>query len=297
MTANDFDRTARLWLQEGPSQLADRVLQATLDEVHFTRQRRAWWPARKPPTRGMAFRLAGVAAVLVVAVAGFRYFSSGEGGPGGPLVSPTPLPSPRGSIVEGDFVPLEPGTYITADPFLVRATFTVPAGWTGHLGGSNMAQLVGPGEILIVAFDDVYADPCHYEQGLLDPRPGPTVDDLVAAFTGMSDLMPGLDATTPTDVTVGGYAGKQLTITLAGDYDGCTISPEGPALWELPEGGALYTMGASEGDRVWILDVEGQRIVIIGSAIVWKTPQVQAEVQGIVDSIRLAPIDLTDSNS
>jgi hypothetical protein len=297
MTENDFDRTARLWLEDGPTNLSDRVLQGALDEIHVTRQRRALWPARRSPTMGMgiAFRLAAVAAVLVVAVSGFVYFSLGEGGPGGPQVSPT-VPSPRGSIVEGDFVPLEPGTYITADPFLVRATFTVPAGWTGHLGGSNMAQLVGPGEILIVAFDDVY-DPCHYEQGLLDPRPGPTVDDLVAAFTGMSDLMPGLDVTTPTDVTVGGYAGKQLTITLAGDYDGCTISPEGPALWELPEGGALYTMGAGTGDRVWILDVEGQRIVIIASATVWKTPQVQAEVQGIVDSIRLAPIDLTDSNS
>ena len=287
MTENDFDRTARTWLQDGPSQLSDRVLQAALDEIHVTRQRRAWWPARRFPSMGIAMRLAAVAAVLVVVVAGINYFSPKDGGVGPPQVSPTPLPTPTATIVEGEMVRLQPGTYVTADPFLVRVILTVPAGWSGHLGGSHMAQFVGPGEMFVAAFDDVYADPCHYEQGLLDPSPGPTVDDLATAFTAM----PGLDVTSPTDVILGGYAGKQLTITAPAEFGDCTLSPEGYALWELPEGGALYTMGPGQGDRVWILDVEGQRIVIVASAIAGRTPQGQAAILEMVDSIRLAPIN------
>ena len=44
-------------------------------------------------------------------------------------------------------------------------------------------------------------------------------------------------------------------------------------------------------DRVWVLDVEGQRLVIIAPEQVDQTPQDKAEVQGILDSIRLAPVD------
>ena len=45
MTENDFDRTARAWLEDGPTVMSDRALHAALDEIHVTRQRRARWPA------------------------------------------------------------------------------------------------------------------------------------------------------------------------------------------------------------------------------------------------------------
>jgi hypothetical protein len=290
MTENDFDRTARLWLQDGPSQLADRVLEAALDEIHVTRQRRVMWPARRFPSMGNAIRLAAVAAVLVVAVAGINLFLPGNGGLGGPQVSPTPLPTPRGTIVEGDPVPLQPGTYITADPFLVRITLTVPAGWDGKLGGPYAAYLTrqyGPGEVMFFIFDKVYVDPCAYGKGLLVPSPGPTVDDLATALTAM----PGVNATAPTDVTLGGYAGKQFTTTAPASFDGCTVGPDGYSIFQLPLG-AIYTMAPDQHDRIWLIDVEGQRMMIVAPEQPDQTPQDKAEVQGILDSIRLAPSDL-----
>ena len=39
-TNADFDRIAQSWLQDGPTELPDRSLQAALDEVHVTSQRR-----------------------------------------------------------------------------------------------------------------------------------------------------------------------------------------------------------------------------------------------------------------
>jgi hypothetical protein len=287
MTANDFDRTARLWLQDGPSQLSDRALDAALDEIHVTRQRRALWPAWRFPSMNIAIRLAAVVAVLVVAVAGIKYFAPGDSGLGSPQVSPSAGPTPRGSLVEGDPVQLQPGTYVTADPFLVRATLTVPKGWDGHLGGPYFAQLsrlYGPGEVMISIFDNVYADPCDYGKGLLNPPPGPKVDDLVAALTAM----PGVQATAPTDATLGGYAAKQLTVTAPADFVACTVSPDGYAIWQLPLG-ADYTMQPAQHDRIWVLDVGGQRIVVDAPDILGQTAQDKAEVQGILDSIRLAP--------
>ena len=289
MSDIDFDRTARLWLQDGPSQLADRVLEAALDEIHVTRQRRVWGPARRFPSMGNAIRLAAVAAVLVVAVAGINLFLPGNGGLGGPQVSPTPLPTPRGTLVVGDPVQLQPGTYITADPFLVRVTLTVPGGWDGKLGGpyaAYLSRLYGPGEVLFFVFDNVYADPCDYGKGLLDPPPGPTVDDLAAAWTAM----PGVDATAPTDVTLGGYTGKYFTITAPANFDGCALGPDGYSIFQLPLG-AIWTMVPDQRDRVWVLDVAGQRLVVVAPEQVDQTAEDKADVQGILDSIRLAPVD------
>ncbi len=287
MTESDFDRAARLWLEDGPNQLSDRVLQAALDEIHVTRQRRAVWPAWRFPSMSNTIRLAAAVAVLVVAVVGIRYFSPGDGGLGHQQASLAPLPSPRGSIVVADRVQLEPGTYVTADDFLTRVFVTVPANWDGHLGGPYLLDLVriyGSGEVMVAIFDTVYADPCHFDRGLLEPVPGPTVDDLATALTNL----PGLQATKPTDVTVSGYAGKQFTITAPANFNGCTLGPEGYTVWELPLG-APYAMFPGQHDRVWILDVEGQRVVIDAPDFPGETPEAKAEVQGILDTIRLAP--------
>jgi hypothetical protein len=287
MSDIDFDRTARLWLQDGPSQLADRVLEAALDEIHVTRQRRALWPAWRFPSMSIAIRVAAVAAVLVVAVAGIRYFSPEDGGVGHPQASLSPLPSPRGTIVVGEAVSLQPGTYVTADDFLVRAGFTVPAGWDGNLGGPYalfVARHDGQAEVIISVFDKIYADPCHLDQGIADPAPGPTVDDLATAIS----TMPTVQVTTPTEGTLGGYAGKQLTITAPGSGFGCAIAQDGFPMWQLPLG-ATYTMAPGQNDRIWILDVGGQRIVIDAIEHPGETPQLATDVQGILDSIRLAP--------
>lgn len=291
MTENDFDRTARLWLEDGPTALSDRVLQAALDEIHVTRQRRAWWPAKSYPTMTKFIGLAAATAVVALfAAVGIGLLDGGSvGRPGDPQVSPTPVPTPLGTIMEGNPVLLEPGTYVTADPFLVRVTLTVPGGWNGKLGGPYalyLARQNGGGEVIVSVFDNVSADPCDQNQGLLNPPPGPTVDDLATALT----TRPGLVATTPTDVTFGGYAGKQFTITAPADFTGCALGPEGYTVWQLPLG-AVYTMTVGQRDRIWILDVDGQRIVIDAQEPAGQPEQINAEIQGIVDSIRLAPLN------
>ena len=68
----------------------------------------------------------------------------------------------------------------------------------------------------------------------LDPPVGPTVDDLVAAWANLPDLA----ATAAVDVTVDGYAGKQIEFTVP-DYDRANARsaisrlgrPTGTAAW------------------------------------------------------------------
>ena len=103
MTTNDFDRTARLWLEDGPTELADRALQAALDEIHVTPQRRAWWPARRLPKMNTPIRFAtgaaslAVVVVVVLAIAGFNLLpgnGSVGGSPSAPIPSPTAAATP-----------------------------------------------------------------------------------------------------------------------------------------------------------------------------------------------------------
>ena len=166
-------------------------------------------------------------------------------------------------------------------------TFTVPAGWLGKVGGPNavfLARADGRGEMAFSFFEKVYADPCHY-QGALDPPPGPSVDDLATTLASL----PGLDVTTPADVTVSGYRGKQLTLTAPASFADCTLSPDGSfRVWELPLG-ATNDLQPGQRDPVWILDVEGQRLVIDAAEQPGMTAEDKAEVQAILDSIRLEP--------
>ncbi len=52
---------------------------------------------------------------------------------------------------------------------------------------------------------------------------------------------------------------------------------------------AIYSMSEGQHDRVWILDVDGQRLVIQALEKVGQTADQRAQVDEILDSIRLAP--------
>jgi hypothetical protein len=284
MTTNDFDRTARLWLEDGPNELSDRVLQAALDEIHVTRQRRTWWPAPALRPLSDTMRVAAVLGMVVLVVAGLGLLFP-IGGPSKPVA--TPPPTPRALTL--DEAGVGPGTFVAADPFPVRVTFTLPSGWDSAMGGPYLVDLrrpYHPEGLTFSIFDLVYADPCHPGLGFVDPVPGPRAADLAAVLASR----PGLAATAPIDVTVDGYPGKQLTLTAPATFDDCAIAMQGFVPWVLPMAGA-NDMSPGQRDRVWILDVEDQRLVIATEEMPGQTPQEEADVQGILDSIRLAPAD------
>ena len=147
------------------------------------------------------------------------------------------------------------------------------------LGGPNTAALLGFGAIA-----NLYVDPCAIDRGMLDPPPGPSVDDLVAALAAL----PGMETTAPTDVTVDGYAGKY--VELNGPVEGQECGDEEAFLWGDgdPNGNSVPAPGAhAHPYRLWIVDVPGERLVIIAHDRPYTTPQQYTGREQIIDSIQI----------
>ena len=108
-TERDVERIVRSWLDEGVNALPDRVLDAVLDQLPATPQRRAGWLARRFPTLSTYARIGLVAAAVIVAIAvGIGLFGRSDVGPPS---EPTPSLSPSSTPVAD---PLS-GTWLAAE--------------------------------------------------------------------------------------------------------------------------------------------------------------------------------------
>ena len=293
-TDPEVSRSLRSWLRENRHEDANRVLDAVFDQVPATPQRRASGPAWRffdMNNNTLRFGIAAVVVALAIVVAVNLLPGSNVGTP-----TATPSPMPTLTVAPSSTIrlmpadqrgALEPGTYVAGDPFSLRVTFTLPAGWLGSIGGPYFVRLGWadkPGGISFSIFDKVSADPCHPEQGFLDPPPGPSVADLAGAVANM----PGIEVTGVSSVSVAGYSGTQFTMSAPDSFAACTLSLDGFVIWQLPLG-VTRSMAPGERDRVWILDVAGQRLVIVASDALDYTDAQRAELQAVFDSIRIEP--------
>jgi hypothetical protein len=233
----------------------------------------------------------GAAVVLLAAFIGIRFLPGGStvGAGPGPMPTPTPTPTPMPIPVGSSPVLLgEPGTYLAGSPFPLAVTFTLPAGWSGNIGGpyaTFLEKRAGGGKLVsavsVTRSHTLYADPCN-DRGSLNPQPGPTVDDLASALANL----PGFDASSATQVTVDGYHGTQLTLTAPASFDGCALSSNGYRLFSLPLGG-VYSFEPGQRTAFLILDVHGERLVISSDTYAASSRKDQAEVQAVLDSIHI----------
>jgi len=218
----DPTRLVRSWLEEGVTTLPDRVLDAVLDQVPATQQRRPWWPARRDARMNNILKFAlAAAAVMVVALAGYNLLprQTGFGAPptvtpqptstGSPSPTVGPLPIPSGSMAAG--------TYLVSDASLTihPYTLTVPPGWIGG-DGARRGDMSGTGVRLTTwIITDVYANTCHWLGTLV---PVSDKASLVAAFAAQV----GLTHSTPVETTIGGLPATKVTLTLPATFD---VSP------------------------------------------------------------------------
>jgi hypothetical protein len=247
---------------------------------------------------GVAVFALFLAAVSVVAsTAGTQ-----EPGIDGPSVSPTPAsPGPAGhelagipNLMRGYPQPtqhgLEEGRYWLGVGQM-RVSLAVPRGWdVWVLGGGiidprNGGQWPSGTGIGFYQVEDVYADPCRWERGMM-PSIGPSAADLAAALARQPDRA----ATTPTDVELGGFNGKMLRLHVPSDVDFSECSaPEFRSEGEFRSWPGRFHQGAGQVDEVWILDVEGERLVIDAWWFARTSADEREKVIDIVESIRIHP--------
>lgn len=268
----DLDRVLDRWMDDGPRIVADRVIATAMTDVHTTRQRGARWVLLKElfMTMKPAATIGAIALVAVLGIAAYRVFL------GGPSIGDAP-PTPTPQAFEDVSGALEPGTYVSSIDS-VAITFTVPAGWNRDTVAPELAGPISDdGGLSFWIIRDLFADPCRFELGLLDPQPGPSVDDLANALVAQ----PGVDAAPPSDVVVDGFAGKYVQYTTPAEAD-C------PAFgaWQTASGAVLFP---NTDARYWVLDIDGTRLVML--AYVWDVAaqEGRAELEAIIDSVEITP--------
>ena len=262
---------------------------------------------------GSAFRSAAAAVVtLFIIVAGGGCMGSndrsgGVGGPSAAAAAPTDAPTTGPTNA--------PTTTPSATPALRRyrmasagevgsapatLSITVPSAWTiaysdwvSKDDGAEAGAAFGVWQI-----SNRFNHPCT-DHTLLEPAPGPGIDELLTALAGQ----PGITAGPLTDVTVDGYSGKYVELTVATDIATCPVD-DGDAplsgfwLWASPDGDRRYVQGSDETDRIYAIDVEGNRFTFFAGFQGRATAADRAELQAIIDSITIeAPSSPTPSQA
>jgi hypothetical protein len=315
----------------GPPDYLDDILRRS----SRTRQRRAWpfqrsvFPARAPHERAgwrtgrslmtPILRIAAVAALALAVGVVIDPFgpSTTPYGVSDPTPSASPGPSPAPLPAEG---PLAPGTYAVrpfanpgsdacgdpSDPICDEAvpddtigiTFTVPDGWTGN-GGDGVELAIGWGQeldgaaMIFVRGASLYNDPCDDGSGRI--MVGPTAAD----FAGALAEHPLLDVTTPIDTSVGGYPGKYLELQVPDDptiqgssqpanLEGCPVYRPWEPWYLARRGGERWLL--------WIVDVAAHRVVAQAMVHPETTPEVEAQLREIVESIEIEPAAASEAS-
>jgi hypothetical protein len=226
----------------------------------------------------------GIVAVVVV----IRAADVGTGTqPGGQPTDTTELPTeqtpplPSGSV--------EPGRYVfrSYDPGLDashRITIDVPEGYMGVDGLAALKSGFSQTGVATMAISHVYADACQWEGTQLDRSEISSADDLAVALASQQ----GLRISTPTDVTIGGFAGTYMerkvpARTVISDCDGAQFR-----VYLVPGWGSRYLV-PGQLQQLWILDVDGVPLVIDASIQTGTSAQVRAEVVQMVESVQINP--------
>jgi hypothetical protein len=169
----------------------------------------------------------------------------------------------------------------------------IPEGWEAL--GAFTVKSTGAPQVMGVGVWDVGAvpsDPCRWAAST--QTPGPTVDDLVQALEDQVSR----NASAAVDATLAGYTGRYLewsvpsdaVVTDDSDFEGCDIEPSDGhrnfVSWFGDGDGLRWQQVAGQVDRLWVLDVDGQRLVVDATYSPDATPADLAELEQVVQSLR-----------
>jgi hypothetical protein len=252
-----------------------------------------------------SFRWSASPIASVVVVAGFlaTACSAGQGVASatpasaslaaGPSTSAPPTPS----FVDMSDGSLEAGTTYFINDSRVDGprwvVLTVPAsGWVSNdwivrktLPGTSDPAIA---KLSTWTIGNLKADPCRWKAGTLDPPVGPTVGDLAAAL--IEQVRPA--AATSTDVTLDGYRGKKVEYSAPSDFDHSSCDEGVYSRWEAasePGDWGGWVEAGGQRNAVYIIDVEGQRLVIDAMSLPVASAADVAELDQIIASIRFEP--------
>lgn len=194
-------------------------------------------------------------------------------------------------------VPLVPGPHtaqVMGTGSYPRFTVDVPEGWFDFAGLFVLKYPSSPHPVLGLSVWDVgqvFRDPCHWQGTGFDP--GPSVNALVTALVAQ----PMRSATKPRDVTLAGYHGRYLELSVPddirmskpGEFDACDLDEGGYRDFQgwLGNGkGNRHEQVPGQIDRLWVLDVKGKRLMVDATYSPDASQADRDELERVVQSLR-----------
>jgi hypothetical protein len=271
---------------EGHTPLTDAARDAIRAELPSIRQRPAWWPGWRSPVMNTTARYAlGAVAAVLVAIVGFAVLNGANGNFGSP--DPTPSPSSTPVAILAGQEDLAAGRYSIASGISMQVSAAVSDHWSavgswGFRGPQGYEPPQGTG-LRFYTVGNLLNNPSDVNDGLQDPPVGPTVDDLVEAIVDQSEWT----SSTPTDTTIGGYPARHLRITIPDDAD---LDPRNGGsffLFQDEGSGQIWGLAAGQMFEVYVVDVDGERLVLDAFHYPGTSEADFAELQAVVDSIQI----------
>ena len=196
-----------------------------------------------------------------------------------------------GGTEEADMIEGEPGAYgltprgTSTAPY---AVIDVPGGYSNFglwavwpLGLEDAEDDSQFSTVEYWAVHGVYDDPCRWEGAA--PEIGPNVDDLVVALSDQryTEVTAG-----PEPVNLDGHDGVLLSVAVPADLDVSRCTEGRYMFWQGSPGDAHHQAPVGTTEQMWILDVDGQRVVL-GTAATAGVPESDvAELTAMVESVR-----------
>lgn len=308
----DIDRLLDHWFSDGPTEVPDRVIEVVADRIERQSQRPAWRLQWKEFQLNTYLKpLAAVAAVVAVAVIGFTLISgpsrNGVGGPGptastsptsrpSPTVAPSPSATPGPSNAAVGNLAAGPGESRSFDyPF----TYTIPAigSWRSMEDYPFVVEIqpqgAKPGDGIAV-WAAVYV---ASQDAACSESPDPGRGHKAADFIDLLSTHPGIVASTPAAVTIGGLKGSLVDVALASSWKtACPFSegePTVPVLTDSVPGSSGFYLGllGTERARLIFLDAtDGETILIYIDSVDGTTfDAIVAQSMPIVESFVFKP--------
>ena len=166
------------------------------------------------------------------------------------------------------------------------AVLDVPAGYS-NFGFFALNQMGGGDDDTFRAVqywtvDGVFTNPCAMDEDA--PYAGTSVEDLAAALA-VQELT---RVSQPVPVSLGGHDGLYLELTAPRNisFEDCELDGNF-GYWEGMPDDAQHTVGTpGTVDHTWILDVEGQRVVLVAIESPRVTTAQHGELTDMVESVR-----------
>jgi hypothetical protein len=222
----------------------------------------------------------------------------------GATASPTAVPVPTypANVMDApQFSPLEVETYyvepVDTD---MQVFYTIPTeGWISWIGAFKPGLATDPPNsvvgLSIINVTNVVYDGCTAQYAVYPPV-GPTVDDMATALAALS---PFVLTKPPSDVTVDGFSGKHLELTVpdlavqaSGDGTTFTDCTHGELRSWIGKPLSFAYHGYSHPGQVeelWLLDVDGTRLMVQTIRSPGSSEGDLAELRSIFDSIDIVP--------